>query len=1299
MLSATVFTRIGCRCATTWRGVRWKPGESIRPVVWNGREPTQGTGKTGFAMNNKRSYLEAVNAGRQRRPETTLDQLNRSLASLEQQLHQPYERESEPAPRRAAAAWEQGRDERDAGGRDVGGRDPGARDPGGRDFSGSRGEPDQAFKSMVREIETARLKEEGVAAAGRIAGEIKGLREDFSHHDDVQRQIAASLHGEFDALRRDIERAPKLDKELNAEFERLSGAIAALGERGEDKGVTLLRLELEQVKGAIEQLAREDSVRAVATRWDGIEQRLGGFEAKLDAPRRDAAGEAAWRDLDGKLESLGRAVASLPTTRSIQGFEDNLRTLAGVMDQFARENVHLQPETLKAIDRRLDDLSRAVAAAAVPPPNDPRPFERIEARLSAVSRQMEEWRAEAPSDAIMQRLTQLSTRVDELAAKANLPAKAVDQLAHQVAIIADKLDRVGAVSDPDFVFKGIEQRFDTLAAMLERRQGDAEDRAGLLFRDLERRLDEVVDRLDNQAAQDPAAQSRAITAVLDARFDDFARRFETSAAPAADAKLLRGLEEQVKALTEHLSRPAPAAKGVEALTPMLEGLERSFSGSHDRIVAAAREAAENAVRGLAPNTVDKETVAGLVQDLKALEQLARRSDERNGRTFEAIHDTLIKVVDRLGALEPGQFGAGRQEKGNRGAKIAVAEVPSLDLDAPLPIDAPAARRAPAKSDADGRSPAEAASAAALDAISGVTMAEDAPRKRSVLGGLSRALGRGGRLPSAPALSLPATPPEVSPVLDLDEPLDPKIANRPLEPGSGSPDLGAIMRRVRDERAQGPRAPAEADAAKSDFIAAARRAAQAAAAEAEIIKRQADGTAPKRQGRLGAMLRQKTLLMAVGAIMIALAGFQAAKPFFSDRVPEMASETAESRAAEPRTAETQTAETQTAETQTAETQAGETQAGETQAEPAAVAQAAVVPAAAVPAGDSESAAPPADLEASADAAEEDTRVPAGDMPETAMAAPAPGDTASVAASAAGMADDASAVAGPAPAEGMGVPAAVEPAALRDAANGGDAKALWEVGTRFAEGKSVPADPAAAARWFEAAADLGLAPAQYRIGSLYEKGTGVARDLAKAKTWYAKAANAGNASAMHNLAVLDAMGADGTTDNEAAALWFSQAAEHGVKDSQFNLGILAAKGVGMAQNLEESYKWFALVAMTGDKDAAGKRDEIAKALSPEALKRARATVELWKAKPLDPEANTVEIPDSWQNRADSTASVDMKAAVRTIQLILAKNGYEAGGTDGVMGARTKAAIIAFQKDNRLPPSGEVDDKLVKALLALK
>jgi localization factor PodJL len=61
--------------------------------------------------------------------------------------------------------------------------------------------------------------------------------------------------------------------------------------------------------------------------------------------------------------------------------------------------------------------------------------------------------------------------------------------------------------------------------------------------------------------------------------------------------------------------------------------------------------------------------------------------------------------------------------------------------------------------------------------------------------------------------------------------------------------------------------------------------------------------------------------------------------------------------------------------------------------------------------------------------------------------------------------------------------------------------------------------------------------------------------------------------------------------------------------------------------------------------------------------------------------------------------MKKAIRNIQTILNKNGYDAGSADGVMGAKTKQAIAAFQKANGMDATGEIDEQLVRKLLEKK
>ncbi|QPC94918.1 peptidoglycan-binding protein [Mesorhizobium sp. INR15] len=1346
-------------------------------------------------MNSKRSYLDTLNAGRQRKPQTTLEQLNRSLETLEQRLGRTREdMAARPEPRQYGAEP----------------RYPGAepRYPGAQPQNQQRWyeDPqsaqrpksptpapaafDQNYQAIARDIDRVRGQEDGVAMVGKIAVELRGMRE------ELRQQMTAGLQREFDALRVDIDRAfqssarsggqasGKGSAELGLEFERLSGAIQTLSEKSDDRSVNMLRLELEQVKAALDTLAREESVQKVDRRWDDFDRRWTAFEDRVDADHRKRSDDPGLAMLTDRLEQISNAVNNLPESLSLRSLEEKVRTLAGAVDHFASQQDNRGSDTLGMIDERLDEISRAIVASTVAAQAnsfDHEAFERIEKRIDSLAQQIEEVAHDRPSNEVIDRLNIMSSRVDELAGRANLPEQAMERLARQIALIADKIDQSPAMPDPEYIFQGLEQRFDVLSGMMERRQGDAMEQGNMLFRDLERRLDEVADRLDQRST--PQVDSAGIMEAIDARFtalakrmetrvpdpageaairglesrlEDISNRLDTSAAQVAgiDPALIRSLEAQVAGLSDHLSKPGAPLPEFEDISPRLNEIEKSLAGTRDSIVGAAREAAENAVRSMAGSTANTAAVSGLAQDLKTLETLTRRSDERNSRTFEAIHDTLLKIVDRLGSLETSEpveavselvdtrTDEPRSKQRLRSAKIAVQDAPSLDIDEPTPLtgdmadlDGRAAaimRNEPAmrgdlrtRIDPVTRTPAEAAAAAAMAALGSDTIAEkgeQAGGRKSMFGGLARAF-RGSKKEAMPPLA-GSTPSVDMPSVDLDEPLDPKMANRPLEPGSGAPDLNAIMKRVRDERGQ-PAPASDTDAAKSDFIAAARRAAQAAAAEADALKRQSTMSGPVKALRIGDLLkaRRKPILMASTAIILALVGMQLGKAFFVDPVEVASNDAAPIVAAQP---------VKTTSVDAAPSQPKmDAQPVATEEAPArSVRQAA----SSEPVKDDMAAQPamPTDTEASMDAGPAPaplvSAVPVDPLAATPVATisepPAstsqasivPAPAAPIAAEAAdtnadsqpipAMSKDTTGAVPPAAASTAGatakidIPADAGPVALRDAAAGGDAKALFEVGSRYAESRGVKEDLAAAAKWYEKAAELGFAPAEYRIGNFYEKGIGVARDVKKAKTWYQLAAEQGNASAMHNLAVLFAMAADGVTDNESAAHWFQAAADLGVKDSQFNLGILAAKGVGMKQNLEESYKWFALVAKTGDKDAAAKRDEIANALRPEQLERARAATELWKAKPLDAASNSADIPESWQEgQPQTTASVDMKKAVQNIQRILNKNGYDAGGADGMMGQKTKTAIMAFQTDNKLPATGTVDEKLIKALLARK
>ena len=225
---------------------------------------------------------------------------------------------------------------------------------------------------------------------------------------------------------------------------------------------------------------------------------------------------------------------------------------------------------------------------------------------------------------------------------------------------------------------------------------------------------------------------------------------------------------------------------------------------------------------------------------------------------------------------------------------------------------------------------------------------------------------------------------------------------------------------------------------------------------------------------------------------------------------------------------------------------------------------------------------------------------------------------------------------------GLPAAIGGARLRNAASAGDPAAAYEIAMRFVEGRGVPANLEDAARWFERAASKGLAPAQFRYASMLEKGLGVKKDLVTAHKLYVAAAGKGHAKAMHNLAVLYAEGAEGKPDYANAAQWFRRAAERGVADSQFNLGVLTVRGLGTEKNVAESYKWFALAAAQGDRDAGRKRDEVAGYLNAETLAAAQEAIKSFAAKPQPAEATMVPQPSGGWDRAMSPPPEKPRAA---------------------------------------------------------
>jgi localization factor PodJL len=1224
-------------------------------------------------MTSRRNVYDGLNANRTRRGPSALDDLERTLNGLEQRVGSIGGKQQEPAPMRT--------------------RD---------DFAERFQQLNQQFSPRIDRFAST---PSSAGSLSRLATDIERAR----HEEENFHGLSA----------------------VSAEINRLRADIRGLAERPTDRSSEMLRRELEELKRNVATLAREDTLRSVGRSWEQFE-------------RRPIDSDPAFAKLANRLEDIQAAVETLPQSLSMQSMEEKVRVLATAIDSLSRQNPHASAEHLELIESRLDEISRAIVATSVsmqPAPMDYVPFERLEARLAALAERVEEIGAEDNTHALAEhvgaRIASLSDRFDALASATQLPDEQIARLAAHMEVISRKIESASDTSNADAMMQGLENRLYEIASAIDQKSRDATNQTLTYFRDLEGRLQDLTVRLeDNEQASSGSSpevlafindrfadfytkmdekQRKAAEPVgamakgLESRLDDITRRLDTTAAsiPAIDTSLIRDLEAQVQNLSLQLDRPATAPSAeFDDISPRLAAIEKSLTVNRESLLDAARMAAEDALRQMAlpaASDVDRGAVIGLANDLKALEAMARKADDRNSRTFEAIHDTLLKVVDRLSAMETDGFQPSPAAAPKAAPVFAPLAEPALKTpernvdfgsSAPsLDMDDEEFHRPPTQPVRTvTRSPAAAAAAAAAAAGSRSVKAPEPEVKTSLFSGLAKAV-RGGRelekkellLAGDPVLTVPA-----------EGPVD---ANQPLEPGSGAPDLNSIMQRVREERnARGDKG--TDSVVKSDLIAAARRAAQAAAAEAEILKKASGKTDAKQKSGLSELIskQRKPLLMAISALIVAIAGLQFGRAFLSGDTDPIEPQTATviEAPAEPEKLEAKSNETIAAPLASAATEEPAGANVRVIDKPASATDAMMAPGAdarAMKLPKTETSAEPG-----LDTKPSDVAVAGQDGQLETPAAPSIAAAPKLDEKPAASQDIATAVPG-AKASDL-PPAEAGPVALREAAASGDPKAMFEIGSRYAEGRGVTKDLAEAAKYYTKSADSGFAPAQFRIGSFHEKGLGVERDASKAKTFYQMAAEQGNASAMHNLAVLYAMGAAGPADNDSAAEWFVKAAEFGIKDSQYNLGILAAKGLGVKQSLEDSYKWFALAAKAGDKDAASKRDEIANAMRPEQLAKARAAADLWKAKAPDAKSNGIEIPDSWRESQGQTASInkaDMKKAVRNIQLILAKSGYDVGTPDGVMGGKTKKAIAAYQASNGMKATGEVDEELVKSLLA--
>jgi localization factor PodJL len=923
----------------------------------------------------------------------------------------------------------------------------------------------------------------------------------------------------------------------------------------------------------------------------GLERQLFQITTKIDALQRpDNNIEQSIAAFRGELAEIRNVITEAMPRRAIESIENEIRELGRRIDDTRHSGI--DGDVLANLERALADIHKTLTTLTpaeqlagfdeairnlggkidliVRSSNDPGTMEQLQGAIAAL-------RAIVSNVASNEALGRLSDDLQTLSSK-------VDQLAR-----ADNSDS----------FAALEARIMTLTAALENRERPAvmasSDHLETALRMLSERLDHM-----------PVGN-------------------DSSSAFAHLEQRVSYLLERMESITD--TRGNNLGRVEDGLQDILRHLERQQS------LFAALDNPRSKASSIDPGLVD--TIKRELSDMRFSQS---ETDRHTQDSLEVVHSTLGHVVDRLARIE-GDLRTVSAAPAKQSAPVATpaptprpATAPDVSVPAPPRPQMPnPVKPQAAPSQVEVRPPQVHFDAAPRDFAATAISHEPAsafPMPKAISDILDPPPAAKPVAQSASAAERPSPRPMVDPALPPDHPLEP--GTRPQGRGASPSERIAASEDAISEIAVD--APEQATA--SSFIAAARRAAQAAAAtgndKSRSDKSRTDKSKATRPGpqladseksssTIGSKIR--SLLVGASVVVIVLGSFKMAMTLLDSGSPAPVAENIHS--APP-------------------LQLNAPEPAEALTKPAAPVPATPSMTSPTPIGkQSLIAPPPAAVEPAAQPVPQAAPVPYVSPDVTgSIAAPQASAAGPVLPSSGQKITTASIPAG------ERLPETIGSTALRNAALKGDASAAFEIGVRYAEGKGVAQNYDEAAKWYDRAAQANVVPAMFRLGALFEKGLGAKKDLDVARRYYVLAADRGNAKAMHNLAVLDADGGTKGANYKSASYWFRKAADRGVADSQFNLGILYARGIGVEQNLAESFKWFSLAASQGDVDAGRKRDDIAKRLDPQSLAAARLAVQTFAPEGQPEDAINVATPaggwDAAPAQVGAKASMGKRAA---------------------------------------------------------
>ena len=519
----------------------------------------------------------------------------------------------------------------------------------------------------------------------------------------------------------------------------------------------------------------------------------------------------------------------------------------------------------------------------------PQSFEALERQIAFLTDKIEHMSAPGASHSsaaeIAAAIDDIRTMVDR-----KLGANPLGAVERQIAFLTDKIDHLGTRQGGEPSRGGnsdeIVAAIDEMRSLLDTKPGSQHIQA------LEHQLHALSSRIDMALAQEPAVAPAAPVSKLDmsaleSMLNALAAKIDDARQPSADTHAFAALEAQMNRISAQFDSAETSSMHFRSLQNSITDLFAHLEQTRE----VALRAAETAVAHTDAKTsqVEEKTlpqVNALSQDINSLLKAQEAADRRATQTMTAVHATLERIVGRLASLEDEVTDTRRRPEPSTFAPVSapISAPVSVPIFAKVPQNAAASQ------------PKSAPDTTLQSAIATAMAEASAPQDVELI---------------EPASSRVTTPmlhdstPDFAANREDWGSEDVAPENFLLEPGKGFSPLRKGQRQEAGFRPDHDdiKVPAVAvedgPTTKSDFIAAARRAAQAAAVASQnqiedaklkpgkISAKMSDIGTPAsliEKARRYAEDRKRPLLLGLAGVMVAFLGVQVYGAFGGDAEP-------------------------------------------------------------------------------------------------------------------------------------------------------------------------------------------------------------------------------------------------------------------------------------------------------------------------------------------------------------------------------------------------------------------------------